>query len=197
MKEPHHLMEKLRDGDREAFRWLVDSFRAKVLNLCFQYLNDANEAEDVAQDVFVEVVDSVGSFRGEATISTWIYRIAVNKSLNRRKRMKLKQLIFSPTNNAPTDYLSAPIDTTHADPSTQPDDHVNRRDDQIALQSAINKLPANQKTAFLLSKYQDLSYKEIAGVMEISLPSVESLLFRAKGNLQKSLSRYLKENYGD
>ncbi len=197
MKEPDHLIEKLRDGDREAFRWLVDAFRPKVLNLCYQYLNDADEAEDVAQDVFVEVFDSLDSFRGEAAISTWIYRIAVNKSLNRRKRLKLKQLLFISPDGATNDNTSSPFDTAPADPALQADNQMQQQMDQEILQMAISKLPGKQKTAFLLNKFQDLSYKEIAEVMETSLSSIESLLFRAKINLQKHLIRYLKENYQD
>ena len=85
------LIPKLLDGDHQAFRMLVDAFQEKVLNTCYGFVNNKQEAEDLTQEVFIEVFRSIGKFRGDAKLSTWIYRIAVSKSLEeirKRKRQK-------------------------------------------------------------------------------------------------------------
>ncbi len=185
------LIEKLKLGDHRAFMELVDNYKQKVINLSYAYLHDLNEAEDIAQDVFIEVLESIGKFRGDSSVSTWLYRVTVNKSLNRLKRMRRKKLLFGFLTNE--NIESGP--NQHPEPiaseSSNPDFYLKINEDRNALHTAIDKLPANQKTAFLLSKYERLSYKEIASVMNTSLPSVESLLFRAKSNLRKHLMNYI------
>lgn len=185
------LIEKLKLGVHRAFMELVDNYKQKVINLSYAYLHDLNEAEDIAQDVFIEVLESIGKFRGDSSVSTWLYRVTVNKSLNRLKRMRRKKLLFGFLTNE--NIESGP--NQHPEPiaseSSNPDFYLKINEDRNALHTAIDKLPANQKTAFLLSKYERLSYKEIASVMNTSLPSVESLLFRAKSNLRKHLMNYI------
>ena len=87
-----NLLENLRNGDASAFRNLVDEFREKVRNTCYRFVKNADDADDIAQDVFIQVFESLDNFRAEAELSTWIYRIAVNKSLDFIRAKQKKKL---------------------------------------------------------------------------------------------------------
>lgn len=188
----HELIEKvLQNNDHKAFALLVDRYQKLVVNTCRGFVNSYADAEDLAQDVFIELFESLPNFRHESKLSTWIYRIAVNKSLNfvrKRKRETFFDSITSLFGTSEDKSSNSNIDFS----SNEADTNIKSKELRVELKSAINGLPENQKIAFILNKYQDLSYKEVAEVMEISLSSVESLLFRAKGNLQKSLSNFYK-----
>jgi RNA polymerase sigma-70 factor (ECF subfamily) len=178
-------IDQLKRGDNEAFKALIDDYRVKVVNICYGYLHNRDEAEDIAQDVFVEVYHSINKFRGEADLKTWIYRIAVNKSLNRKKRMKRVSL-FSSFGNRDDDTDPTPAPEP-AEESPNAQQKLEQEEQRKTVQRVIDQLPENQKTAFILKKYEELSYKEIAEVMETTVSSVESLIFRAKSNVQKKL----------
>jgi len=186
------LVDALRAGRDDAFRQLVEMYQDKVIRTCMGFVHSYTDAEDIAQDVFIEIYQSVGKFRGEAGLSTWIYRIAVNKSLNflgrsgRRKILSFIDTLSGGSENPAKDIASGR--------EYAPDEDLQRSESSKAINQAMNKLPANQKTAFILSKYDDLSYQEIAGIMDISVSSVESLLFRARQNLRKSLQEFYKNN---
>lgn len=174
-------IQQLKEGDEKAFRQLVDEQGPMIFNTCYRYLQDADDASDIAQDVFVEAYRSLSHFRSEANITTWLYRIAVNKSLNFLKKHKRRTL---------TDDIRKYADN-HMIQNDASFDSENEERKQI-LASAIEKLPENQKTAFTLHKMEDKSYKEIAAMTGNSLSAVESLIHRAKKNLQNSLTAYYK-----
>lgn len=156
------------------------------------FVHSYADAEDIAQDVFVEIYQSIQNFRGEAGLSTWIYRIAVNKSLNfLRKAGRRKVFSFFGNNEGGSDNQ---IKTLASGREYCPDEELQKSEKSKAISQAMNKLPASQETAFILSKYDELSYQEIAEVMDISVSSVESLLFRARQNLRKSLLKFYKNN---
>lgn len=179
------IIQKLREGDEEAFRQLVEKHRQLVVNTCFGLVHNLEDAEDIAQDVFIEVFRSVDKFRSDSKISTWLYRIAVNRSLNfirdnkRRKWMQSVEDVLSLKNERINNLLSGK--------AVSPDIEMENSERAALLHKTIDSLPENQRVAFTLSKYEDLSYKEIAAVMETSVSSVESLIHRAKKNLQKKL----------
>jgi RNA polymerase sigma-70 factor (ECF subfamily) len=155
------------------------------------FVHDGSEADDIAQEVFVEVFRSVHSFRGEATLSTWIYRMTVNRSLNRLRSHKRKGFFqrIEAFFQDDADWTGEP----EADCSIHPEAVVGNRETAQALQQALDSLPENQRTAFVLYHYEDLAYKEIATVMNVSLSSVESLIHRARKNLQKKLMNFFKK----
>jgi len=186
------LIDRITNNDKQAFRTLVDTYSNLVYRTCYGFINQADDAEDVAQEVFIEIFLSLQKFRGEAKISTWLYRIAVNKSLNyirKNNRKKLFQNIesFFKSNDDSTEFEIESLNATTADSKLE-----NAETGKI-VKKAINQLPENQKIAFILSKQHDLSYTEIAEVMKISVSSVESLIFRAKKSLQKKLILYYKD----
>jgi RNA polymerase sigma-70 factor, ECF subfamily len=186
------LIKNLQSGDESSYRYLVDRYQVNVIRTCKGFIHSTADAQDVAQDVFIEVFESAMKFRGDSEFSTWIYRIAVNKSLNfvRSTRRKKILSLFDTFLSAENGNLTEPM--SGADMS--PDRSIITMEQSGAINSAIGSLPVKQRTAFILSKYDDLSYKEIAEVMNTSISSVESLIFRAKSNLQKKLFGFYKNN---
>jgi RNA polymerase sigma-70 factor, ECF subfamily len=181
----HEIIKELKQGNEQAFRKLVENYQKLVVNTCYGLLHNREDAEDVAQDVFVEVFRSIDKFRADAKISTWLYRIAVNRSLNHIRDNKKHRWFSSFESEVKTENKRLlQIESSQTD---QPEFELENKQRALILHEAIGRLPENQKVAFTLSKYEDLSYQEIAEVMELSVSSVESLLFRAKKNLQKKL----------
>lgn len=179
------LIEQTLNGDHSHFRHLVDKYKLQVQRTCYGFTQSRSDAEDIAQEVFIEVFESLGSFRHESKFSTWIYRIAVNKSLNHLRRQKrrlvmqnLEDLLVGKGKAETREYVD---DNRLPDDFTDPDENLKR------LKLALNELPNNQRIAITLYTYQQLSYKQISEVMDISVSSVESLIFRSKRNLRKIL----------
>ena len=161
------MIKAILKGDQKAFKLLVDNYQLMVVNTCHAFVHDRDEAEDIAQDVFIQVFESLGKFRFESKLSTWLYRIAVNRSINHCK---------SPRGRA----IKVDIESWKQQEVAQSPEMP-----QQQLLEEQDRLPENQRTALILNKYEELSYKEIAEIMGTSLSSVESLLFRAKNNLEK------------
>ncbi|MBN2745843.1 MAG: sigma-70 family RNA polymerase sigma factor [Bacteroidales bacterium] len=184
------LVDLLSQGDDKAFRWLIDTYKNKVAATCYGYTGDRDAALDLAQDVFLEVYRSVANFRSEAKLSTWIYRISVNKSLNwvrdnkKHKQNRSIQRFYKDEKNPEIEIESQERNSGLIS--------LMRQDDDKIIQEALNQLPENQKTAFILNKIDDMSYQKVAEIMEISISSVESLIFRARKNLQNKLGDYYK-----
>jgi RNA polymerase sigma-70 factor (ECF subfamily) len=186
-------VEKIIAGDRSAFEELINEYKDSVMRTCMGFVHNYTDAEDISQEVFIEIYQSIGKFRGDSKLSTWIYRITVNKSLNfirkNKKHNVLKSIesFFTGNNDG-----SSSIDI--ADEKAETKTRIEQTETADVLAKAIDSLAKNQKIAFTLHKYDDLSYKQIAEVMELSLSSVESLIHRAKTNLQKKLINYYKAN---
>ena len=182
------LIDKILEGDQLAFKELVEKYQTMIINTCIGFLHDKQDAEDIAQEVFVEVFYSLGKFRKEAKLSTWLYRIAVNKSLNFLRSKKRRQWIqrFEDAMGIGRPGQTEPIETRH------PGVEMETNEEAAMLHVTINSLSENQRIAFTLNKYEDLSYSEIADVMGVSVSSVESLIHRAKINLQQKLMNYYK-----
>lgn len=180
----HELIVLLKQGNERAFKQLVEGYQARVYNSCIGILQSAEDAEDITQEVFVEVFRSISNFKEEAKLSTWIYRIAVTKSLDhlrgkkRKKRFGFVKSLFGDDNEPRVDIP----DFVH------PGVKLENQEKAKYLFQAIAQLPENQKTAFTLHKIEELSHQEISEIMKISVGSVESLMFRAKQNLQKILA---------
>lgn len=169
------------------FELLYKKFKNRVYNTALSYLQQAEDAEEVTQDVFVEVFRSQQTFREEADIGTWIYRIAINKSLDflRHKTRQKRFAFFTNLFHQETDeIIHDPPDFRH------PGVVLEQQENAAYLFKAINDLPENQKTAFILTQIEDLSYAETAKVMDVTVASVEALLHRGKQNLRKKLEKY-------
>ena len=178
-----------------AFDDLVSEYQDRVVNTCFRFVHNVQDAEDVAQEVFLELYQSLDGFRGEAALSTWIYRIAVTRSLdflrkiNRKKRMgRLKRLIGLGDDDPDDPVADLP------DPRDGPIRDLEDRERAAVLQEALAALPEPQRVAVVLNKYEGLTSSEVAKVMGKTVSSVESLIHRAKDQLKRRLERYYEEN---
>jgi len=180
------LINKLVKGDENAFKTLINTYSNMVYNTVLGFLQNTGDAEDISQEVFIKVFEKIGSFRQQCKLSTWIYRISITQATdylrycNREKRRGFVLKLFSQQNQVEYE----PAEFAH------PGVLAERKEQSIILFKAINKLPENQKTAFLLQKVQDCSQKEIADIMQLNEGAVESLLSRAKANLKKQLFTY-------
>lgn len=184
------LVNRLKDGDEEAFRMIFKDSHKKVLNTCYRIVNDREIAEDLTQEVFIKVHSAVKYFRGDSKFSTWIYRIAVTKSLDHLRAQKRKKrfgfLFFSDDDNER--QIQKKISNNH-----NPGESLENEERKYFLFKALNSIPENQRVAFSLRNYDALSYQEIADILGISVSAVESLIHRAKRNLEKRLFNYYKK----
>jgi RNA polymerase sigma factor (sigma-70 family) len=177
------LVAQLQQGSEVAFRTLVDRYQDRVYSTAFSLLRSAEEAEDVAQEVFVEVYQTIGRFRGEATLSTWLYRLTASRALQQSRRLKAKKRFayFTSLLGFDNQVLHEPPD--HAHPLALLEGEQQLR----LLLNHIDRLPGQQQVAFTLRHEQELSYEEIAAVLDTTVSAVESLLFRARQTLRRHL----------
>jgi RNA polymerase sigma factor (sigma-70 family) len=184
LNEPAFI-RALQAGDPQAFKTLVDTWQHMVYNTVLGIVQQAEEAEDIAQEVFIQVYRSVQSFRGEAKLSTWLYRIAVTKALDAERRKKTARRFGQVRAWFSTEEKEeVPADFAH------PGVDLENKEKAAALFKAMRALPDNQRIAFLLIKTEGLSYDETAAVMNTSVKAVEALMHRAKENLRKKLQQY-------
>ncbi len=172
----------------EPFQNIYNQYHMLVYNVALQYLQHTEEAEEITQDVFVQVYHSLQHFDQKSTLKTWIYRIAINKSLDfiKHKNSKKRLFIFGKKSQNENEYLNV-SNFEH------PGILLENKEKSIVLFKTINELSENQKTAFLLSKVDGLSNPEISEIMQLSISSVESLVFRAKANLKEKLAIKFEE----
>ena len=185
MTDPQFI-EQLRKGDETAFHRLVEDWKDRIYNTALGLVQQAQDAEDITQDVFITAWKSVKQFRGESSIQTWLYKIAVHQSLDCiRKRKRKKRFGFLVpllgADEGPEQELG---DFLH--PGVQ----LEKKQEAQVLFKAIRKLPEQQQVAYSLQKIEGLAIKEIAQVMETTDGAVEAMLNRAKTNLQKTLITY-------
>lgn len=169
------LIQQLRQGEEPAFRYLVNSYRNRVYSSVLNILQDPGEAEDAAQETFIRVFESIGSFKGDSLLSTWIYRIAIRKALERIRKRKSRNRLHSimpwwmpeEKKSAQAHYLNPGITAENKEKAK-------------ALFSAIAALPDNQRIAFNLIRVQGMAYNEACDIMQVSVKAMESLVSRAK-----------------
>ena len=180
------LVAQLQAGSEAAFRTLVERYQDRIYRTVVSLLRSPEEAEDVAQEVFVEVYQTIGRFRGEAALSTWLYRLATSRALKNRQKARAKKRFayFTSLLGFDNDVLHEVPD--HAHPLALLEGQQQLR----LLLDHIARLPDQQQVAFTLRHEQELSYEEIAAVLDTTLSAVESLLFRARQTLRKHLQSH-------
>jgi RNA polymerase sigma-70 factor (ECF subfamily) len=189
MTDPE-LIEGILKRDRVAFEYLVRQYERQVIKTAYYFLGNMEDAEDLSQEIFLEIIQSVGGFKRSSSLSTWIYRITVNKTLNMVKRKKRQGfLVRLESLFAVKDQHGKPNELIPAANSAGHDQGENSK----LLYAAIGRLPENQRIAFVLCKFDDQSYRQIAAIMKTGIPAVESLIHRAKLNLQKYLASEFPE----
>ncbi len=188
--EDIELVERIINGDHQAFKSFTDLYAEMVFRVCFSFVNHRQNAEDLSQDVFIEVYNTIARFKKESHIKTWLFRIAINKSLNYIRKKKQNQWLINIglLSNSAEEKESVYKDIPEASAETN---YINNEQKTI-LYETIARLPKNQRIAFTLNKIDELSYKEISEIMGISVSSVESLIHRAKNGLQTKLFKVFK-----
>lgn len=177
MDETHEILHLIVAGDQQAFKQLYAFFNEKVYNTALSYTQNQRDAEEVTQDVFVNIFRNAAKFQGKSAVSTWIYRITINTSLNFLKRKKR----FA--------FLQFGSETIDKPDFEHPGVLLENKENAKLLFKTIEGLPDAQKTAFILSYVEALPRQEVADIMEVSLKAVESLLQRAKKNLRRQLEK--------
>lgn len=177
------LILQLKARNEQAFRQLIEGCQDMVFNTVLGIVQDFQEAEDLAQEVFIQVYHSIEGFRGEAKLQTWIYRIAITKALDWQRKKKLREGIRTAVS-----WLG--IGDKSAEPAhfSHPGVQLEQKEKAAAVFKAIQSLPENQRVCFLLLRTEGLSYEEVAEILQISIKAVESLMHRAKENLRKKLA---------
>jgi RNA polymerase sigma factor (sigma-70 family) len=184
------FIKNLRSGNQAAFSLLIDDYQQKVFHTCISFVPNKEDAEDIAQEVFLEVYKSIGKFKGNSKLSTWIYKICTNKCLefirkkNAKKRLVFMQRILG--TEIPLDKTNFFTEFNH------PGILLEHKEQSETIYLAINTLPESQKTVFTLAKLDGKTYQEIVEITGKSMSSVESIMFRAKKNLQKKLANFYK-----
>lgn len=170
------------------FTSIYQNYKLLVYNVALQYVQNTEDAEEVMQDVFMKVHQSLDKFESQSTLKTWIYRITINHSLDFLKKKKSKRHFFIFGRKSESEHEVNNISTFE-----HPGILMENKEEAKILFDVINTLPDNQKTAFILSKIDGLSNPEVAEIMNTSISSIESLLFRAKKSLQEKLSNKFEE----
>lgn len=185
------IIRLILEGDRQIFRILVEKYQSMVFRTCIGFIHNKDDADDLTQEIFIKAYQSLKGFKGEAAFSTWIYRIAVNASLNKVRKKTGNHLLYrldALFGTAREKEISLPVFDNE-----NPESILIRHENDKWVQNALDSLPENQRTAIVLSKYDDLSQKEISEIMKTTEGAVEALMQRAKANLRKKLSSSLKE----
>lgn len=188
--DEQNFIKLLKQGKQSAFGLLLDEYQQKVFGTCISFVPNKEDGEDIAQEVFLEVFKSISKFKGDSKLSTWIFRIATNKSLefirkkNTKKRFGFMQRIMG---------VEIPIDqTNYFTEFNHPGILMENKEKSAIIFKAIDTLTESQRVIFTLAKIDGKSYQEIVEITGKSLSSVESTLFRAKKGLQVKLENFYK-----
>ena len=184
------IIKLIIQGDRNLFRLLVERYQPLVFRTCMGFLHNRDDADDLTQEVFIQVYQSLAKFKGDASFSTWLYRIAVNASLNKKRKTSKGFLLQQLEMVFGSDKKKEPATSE----TENPENILIRGEHREWVTRALNSLPENQRTAIVLSNYDDLPQKEIAEIMNTTEGAVEALLQRAKANLKKKLSSFQKKS---
>jgi RNA polymerase sigma-70 factor (ECF subfamily) len=183
------LMLAFKGGDEEAFSALLDRYTAPIVNFIYRFTGSRDDAEDLAQEAFLRVYRSAASYQPRSKFSTWLYRIATNVCLDYKRRKKRNPLQQA----QPVIVRTKEGEEKEVEPhnASEPAIEVSaeERQRQGEVQDALASLPEKQRLALTLKVYEDKSYQEIADILSVSVPAVESLIFRARQSLKNKLQQ--------
>ncbi len=180
-------MSRVKQGDTEALRALIETHQHRIIATVAKMLGDDTDAEDIAQQVFIRVWKSAGRYEPTAKFTTWLFKITRNlvfNELRRRKRHPTRSLDAVSEDDRP---IQRPDANAKAPDTSLLDDEM-----QAAIQKAIDELPEVQRMAVILRRYDDIPYEDIGEILDLSVPAVKSVLFRARTELREKLKRYLE-----
>lgn len=182
MQDEKQLVRRWQQGERKAFEEFVDAYGARVHRLVRRHVVNPTDAEDVTQEIFCDLHRSIGSFKGQSALSTWVYRVAVNHCLRHCQRRKGDHL--------PLDEQILPDSDWHVDPS----EAFSQRELSDQIQSALHQLSPGHASVVVLCELQGLSYQECAQILAIPVGTVKSRMFTAFRRLRDLLKGYIEQN---
>ena len=188
------LIRKLRERDEKAFREVVRQYGDQVYNMTYRMLGNREEAEDVAQEVFITVFKSIDSFRGDSKFSTWLYRVTANTCKNRIKYLARRHDRDQSEYDETIDRGGAAGAVTAPTPSPRPDRALEGVELEVKLQQAIGSLDEDHRLLVVLRDIQELSYEEICEITGLPDGTVKSRLHRARAALKKKMQSYMRQD---
>jgi RNA polymerase sigma-70 factor (ECF subfamily) len=187
--EDQRLLSGLQAADERAYEQLIERFQTPIYNLAYRLLNDQADASDVLQEVFLKIFRNVGSFRGDSSLRTWVYRIAVNESHNRRRwlyRHRRGETGIE-DNFEDSELREKPL----MDSGETPFDFTMNREAQILLEEGLAAINPVFRAVLVLREMEDMSYEEIAEILEVSIGTVKSRIVRGREALRRYLATRL------
>jgi RNA polymerase sigma-70 factor, ECF subfamily len=190
------IVEELKAGSEEAYAWLIGEFQQPVYGLVYRIVNDPADAADTTQDVFLKVFRGMKHFHGGSSLKTWIYRIALHEAANRRRwwfRHKAHETSIEPVETDGISIGEGAMQVALTDHADSPFDSVAHWEVQRHVDEALRRVPEPYRTTLVLRDLEEMSYEEIADVLEISLGTVKSRLTRGREALKQRLAPYVRE----
>ncbi|MCC6341185.1 MAG: sigma-70 family RNA polymerase sigma factor [Bryobacterales bacterium] len=188
--DPAWLLEGLRDGRDNAYEALVSRYQQPVYNLVYRLMDDPGDASDVVQEVFLKVFRNVGSFRGNSSLKTWIYRIAVNEAHNHRRwfaRHRRREVGLECEEEGVRS-----LQDVLCDPGRSPYDLAAGRETRLMVEDALTGVNPVFRAAVILRDIEDMSYEEVAEILQVSIGTVKSRILRGREALRKTLAGRLE-----
>jgi RNA polymerase sigma-70 factor (ECF subfamily) len=194
-QEEAAIVAELKAGSEAAYAWLIGEFQQPVYGLVYRMVNDPADAADTTQDVFLKVFRGMKHFHGESSLKTWIYRIALHEAVNRRRwwfRHKARETSIEPAEPERTGNGESAMQAVLMDRGDSPFDSVAHREVQQRVEEELKKLPEPYRSTLILRDLEEMSYEEIAEVLEVSLGTVKSRLTRGRDALRQRLTPYVR-----
>lgn len=191
--EESAVIAELKAGSEDAYAWLIGEFHQPIYGLIYRIVNDPSDAADTTQEVFLKVFRGIKHFHGESTLKTWIYRIALHEASNRRRwwfRHKAQETPIDPIQMGETEF---PTETRLVDRGESPFEQFAHGEVKAVVAEALTHVPEPYRTTLILRDLEEMSYDEIAEVLQISLGTVKSRITRGRDALRKKLVAYVRE----
>jgi RNA polymerase sigma-70 factor (ECF subfamily) len=193
--EEASILAELKSGSEEAYAWLVDRFHQPIYSLVYRIVNDPADAADTTQEVFLKAFRGMRRFQGEASLKTWLYRIAIHEASNQRRwwfRHKSRETSMEPQ-DAREGAVPGGLKATLVDSAKSPFDRMAHEEVRARVEQEVRQLPEPYRTTVVLRDIEELSYEEIAEILDVSLGTVKSRLMRGREALKKRLAAYAEE----
>lgn len=195
MDEDSQLVESFKRGNQKSFEHLVRKYKTTVFNTVYSMLGNTAEAEDTTQEIFLKVYSSLGSFKSKSSFSTYLYRITVNKCLDKLKKRKNQPISLE---NELNEEEQLRLKDIFSSDEKNIEDEIDRKELQETIRKILNSLPEKYRLVLTLKEIEGLSYKEMARIMKISVNKVKVWLFRARAKLKtKLLATETTQNHGN
>ncbi len=192
--ESPQLVERLRAGDPAAFREMVECYQRDVYALAYDLCGNHHDAEDLSQEVFIKAFRAIGSFRADARLGSWLYRITMNAHIDNKRRKPVQLMSIDARNDDDAQPLEHMLEFASSD--ARPDQTAGVARFQVAVENALDALSTQERTVFVLRHYHDMKIGEISQSLSIAEGTVKSLLFRSMRKLRDRLAQY-RDEVGD